>query len=56
MTTELSADVLYALNDAIGMIVADYGLLTQYETGDRDDIINDAVHAAANVLSERTTT
>jgi hypothetical protein len=48
-------DVLYALNDAIGQVAADWGLLDRFDGDDRDDTLNDAVHAAFNILRQRET-
>lgn len=47
------SDVLYALNDAIGQVAANWGLLDRYDGDDKDDTLNEAVHAAFNILVGR---
>ena len=43
-------DILYAMNDAVWQIVTDHNLLADKDDNERDAIVNDAVHAAANLL------
>ena len=53
MTTD--TDVLYELNDVIGQVAAKRGLLERWEDDEQDERLNDAVHAAFNILTGRDT-
>lgn len=46
-------DVLYDLNDALAVVAAAWGLLDRFDGDDKDDTLNEATHAAFNILTGR---
>lgn len=50
---QTTADILYALDDAISEIAAHHGLVVDLGDEDADSIINSAVHAAYDVMVAR---